>query len=627
MKGSCVNYPLDSVILEKLWAKQASSLPWFTQWENVCTGNDEQTRWFVGGQINASYACLDTHIQAGKGGKVAIYWQGEQGQRRKVTYTQLYAMTNAYAAILQQHNIKKGDTVVLYLPMIPEAVAMMLAVARLGAIHTVVFSGFSAAALRERIVDTGATIVVTADVGYRRGKTLQLKNIVTQAIQTTGVEKILVIKRSNEPLQVNTERDVIVPDCDDEVYIAPEKVESSHPLFVLYTSGTTGKPKGIMHGTGGYLTYVYSTLKWAFDINETSIYWCTADIGWITGHSYVVYGPLLHGASMVMVEGAPDYPTPDVWWNIIQDYRVSIFYTSPTALRMFMKLDETQIMQHDFSNLKILGSVGEPINPEVWRWYDRVIGREQCPVIDTWWQTETGGFMISPMANQERITLKPGSATLPLPGVLADVVDEQGQSVPYNTKGFLVIKRPWPGMAIGIYNDHNRFQELYWSKFPGMYYSGDYARKDVDGYFWLLGRADEVLNIAGHRIGTAEIESAALTHGSVAEVAAVPVADDIKGEQVVLFVMLKDGVTESPHLIQEITLVVRKEIGAFVTPQEVFIVQQLPKTRSGKIMRRILKAALDGKGLGDISTVEDDVSIDQIKALLEAYQAVVIKNT
>ncbi|MFA6527224.1 MAG: acetate--CoA ligase, partial [Candidatus Babeliales bacterium] len=592
-----MNYPLDTVVVEKLWAKQASNLPWYTPWEKVCDGSQEQIRWFVGGQLNASYACLDVHVKAGKGKKVAIYWQGEQGQRRKLTYGQLYAMVNRYAALLQQQGVKKGDVVVLYLPMIPEAVAMMLAVVRLGGVHAVVFSGFSAAALRERIVATGAKIIVTADVGYRRGKTLHLKPIVDQAAEATGIEKVLVIQRSQEAIQINQERDVIVSDCDDdEVYVEPEKVESSHPLFILYTSGTTGVPKGIMHGTGGYLTYVYSTIKWAFGINEESIYWCTADIGWITGHSYVTYGPLLHGASMVMVEGAPDYPTPDVWWKIIQDYRVSIFYTSPTALRMFMKQDEAQIAQHDFSCLKILGSVGEPINPEVWRWYDRVIGRQQCPVIDTWWQTETGGFMISPMANQERITLKPGSATLPLPGVIADVVDERGESVPANTKGFLVIKRPWPGMAIGIFGDQERFKEIYWSKFPGAYYSGDYARKDSDGYFWLLGRADEVLNIAGHRIGTAEIESAVLMHGAVAEVAAVPVADQVKGEQVVLFVTLKDGIVQSPHLIQEIMLVVRKEIGAFVTPREVFVVQQLPKTRSGKIMRRLLKAALNGNG-------------------------------
>lgn len=622
-----MNYPLDTVVLEKLWAKQASKLPWCSPWKKVCDGSESETRWFVGGTINASYACVDVHIEAGKGKKIALYWQGEQGQRRKVTYTQLYAMINGYAALLREHGVKKGDVVIVYLPMIPEAVAMMLAIARLGATHCVVFSGFSAAALRERIVDTGAKIVVTADVGYRRGKTLQLKTIVDQAVDTTDIEKILIIKRSNQALQLTEGRDVIVQDCDDDdLYIEPEHVDSNHPLFILHTSGTTGKPKGIVHGTGGYLTYVYSTIKWAFDIDETSMYWCTADIGWITGHSYVVYGPLLHGASVVITEGAPDYPIQDIWWKIIEDYRVSIFYTSPTALRMFMKLEEQLVTQHDLSNLKVLGSVGEPINPEVWQWYDRVVGGQQCSVIDTWWQTETGGFMISPMAAQARITLKPGSATLPLPGVVADVVDEDGASVPYNTKGFLVIKRPWPGMAIGIYNDSARFKELYWSKFPGMYYSGDYARKDVDGYYWLLGRADEVLNIAGHRIGTAEIESAALMHGAVAEVAAVPVQDEVKGETVVLFVTLKHGLHGSPHLSQEIILTVRKEIGAFVTPQDVFVVEQLPKTRSGKIMRRILKAALSGSGLGDLSTLEDELSLDDLKKMLESYEALVHKN-
>lgn len=626
MKGFVVNYPCERIVFERLWAKQASSLPWHKTWEHVLDGEGVDTRWFVGGQINASYACVDAHIQAGRSEKIAFYWQGEQGQRRRMTYGQLYTMVNGYADILRQHGVVKGDRVVLYLPMIPEAAAMMLAVVRLGAVHVVVFSGFSAAAMKERIIDTGARLVVTADIAYRRGKALKLKDIVDQAVEATQVEKVLIIKRSNESIELKAPRDSVVEIADD-VYVKPEVVDSQDPLFILYTSGTTGKPKGIMHGTGGYLTYVYSTIKWAFGINDTSIYWCTADIGWITGHSYVVYGPLLHGASIVMFEGAPDYPTADVWWQIIQDYRVSIFYTAPTALRMFMKLDEQQIANHDFSSLEILGSVGEPINPEVWHWYDRVIGRQECPIIDTWWQTETGGFMISPMATQERITLKAGSATLPLPGVLADVVDEQGAIVPYNTKGFLVIKQPWPGMALGIYNDPERFREIYWSRFPGMYYAGDYARKDVDGYFWLLGRADEVLNIAGHRIGTAEVESAALVHHGVAEAAAVPVHDDVKGESVVLFVTLKDGVVQSPHLNQEIILTVRKEIGTFVTPQDVFVVPQLPKTRSGKVMRRLLKAALNGQGLGDTSTLEDEMPFEELKKLLDYYAAALNKDS
>lgn len=609
--------------LDKFWSKQAEKLPWFKRWDKTLVWQEPFAQWFSGGTINASYACVDVHAQSERKDKVAIYWEDEQGATRTVTYAELYKDVNRFASVLQNLGVKKGDIVVVYLPMIPEAAAMMLAIARLGATHSVVFSGFSAAALRDRIEDAQAKFVITADVGYRRGKALQLKAIVDEAlVDKTPIKKVLVIKRSQDQINFVPGRDVVLSDAlaQADNFVEPVHVESTHPLFILYTSGTTGKPKGIMHSTGGYLTYVYSTMKWAFEVNDKSIYWCTADIGWITGHSFVVYAPLLHGISIFMYEGAPDFPSTDRWWQLIEKYKITIFYTSPTALRMFMRHDPALIKQHDLSSLQVIGSVGEPINPEVWSWYSKYIGNDNCPVVDTWWQTETGGFMISPRASQSLITLKPGSATLPLPGVDADVVDVEGKPTCSGAKGFLVIKQPWPGMTLGIYGDPERFKDVYWSKFKGMYYSGDYAIKDSDGYFWLLGRADEVLNVAGHRIGTAEVESAVVAHQSVAEAAAVPVHDEIKGENVVIFAILKTNVQASDVLKKEVIDSVRKHIGAFATPAGVYFVDKLPKTRSGKIMRRVLRAVVQGLPVGDISTLEDEASVDEVKAIMAHFK-------
>ncbi len=624
-----------------LWEAQAEKLPWFKKWTKVLDGITPFYSWFKGGLINASHACLDVHIQAGRGEHTAILWENEKGDKRSVSYQELYELTNRIAFELRLLGVKKGDTVVVYLPMIPEAVATMLAIARLGAIHVVVFSGFGADALRDRITDVGAKIVVTTDFDIRRGKRIPLKEFVDKAVeQTSGVSVVLVD---------SILRGFAKGERLEEYYVLPEPVESSHPLFVLYTSGSTGKPKGIMHSTGGYLTYVYSTIKWAFNINESSVYWCTADIGWITGHSYVAYGPLMHGATMVMYDGAPDSPQPDIWWQLIERYKVTIFYTAPTALRFFMKLGDALVRKHDLSSLQVLGSVGEPLNPQVWHWYNDVVGGQRCPIIDTWWQTETGGFMIAPTAfcHPELVSgsIKPGSVAQPLPGIEAGVVDEFGEPVEAETRGFLVIKKPWPGMPLGFFGqDQERYLKTYWERFPGMYFSGDYAIKDADGYFWMLGRADEVLNIAGHRVGTAEIESAMLTHSAVAEAAAIGVTDDIKGETVVVFVILRDeyssaqnisrgfskgerlgdnlqAVPSCTSLEKELIVCVQERIGKFVTPSGVHILTKLPKTRSGKIMRRVLKAMVHNTPLGDVTTMEDDSVIEEVLAVYRDFLA------
>ena len=608
---------------ESFWNQEAGKISWFKKWEKTLEWCEPVARWFKGGELNASYACVDVHAKSWRRDKVAIYWEDERGKNCSLSYKQLYEQVNKYSFVLQQFGMKKGDVVILYLPMIPESVISMLAVARLGAIHSVVFSGFSSCALRGRIDDTQAKFVITADFGLRRGAMLPLKKIVDDAFvkDNCSVEKVFVVRRTDNDIELNKNRDIIFSEhfVDEEVYVEPVAVEASHPLYILYTSGTTGKPKGLVHSTGGYLTYVNSTLKSAFDIENDSVYWCTADIGWVTGHSYVVYGPLSHGATSIMFEGAPDFPHPGRWWEVIEKYKVSIFYTSPTAIRMFMKFGDKWPAKCDLSSLKILGTVGEVINPEVWEWYNDKIGHRQCSVIDTWWQTETGGLMISPAAGLDLVKLKPGSATLPLPGVDADVVDAQGNSVGPETKGFLVIKTPWPGMTIGIYNDFDRFKRAYWSKFDGMYYSGDYALKDKDGYFWLLGRADEVLNIAGHRIGTAEIESAAIMCESIVEAAAIGIQDSLKGEAVVIFAVTREGIEVGDDLKQDVINIVRNAIGPFVTPQGVYFVDSLPKTRSGKIMRRLLKSVIQGSVLGDVSTLEDEASFQEIK---DAYKKI-----
>ena len=598
---------------EGFWAEEARKLEWFKTWEKVLDWQPPYAKWFVGGELNASYLCVDRHVKTWRRSKVAIYWEGEPGDTRVLSYSTLYREVNKLASVLQNLGVKKGDRVALYLPMIPELPIAMLACARIGATHTVIFSGFSAQALAERVNDTGAKLLVTADAGFRRGRPIALKRIADEALEMTpSVEKMLVVRRANIPVAMKPDRDVWLHDLIGKarLYVNPDPMDSLHPLYILYTSGTTGKPKGIVHGTGGYLTFNHSAYKWVFDIKEESVYWCTADVGWVTGHSSIVYAPLMHGAAIVLYEGAPDYPAIDRWWDIIEKYGVTIFYTSPTAIRMLMRYGDKEIEKHDLSSLELLGSVGEPINPEAWTWYYKNIGKEKCPLVDTWWQTETGGIMISPTPAIECAPLKPGSATFPLPGILADVVDENGNSMPPEERGLLVIKAPWPGMLLGVYGNPKRYEESYWSKFPGIYYTGDYAIRDKDGYFWILGRADEVLKIAGHRIGTVEIEDAAVSHPAVAEAGVASIPDPIKGDAIVIFVILKEGFSPSPALKVEIKELVRKMIGPVATPEDIYFVSKLPKTRSGKIMRRILKAVATSASIGDLTTLADESSVE-----------------
>jgi acetyl-CoA synthetase len=619
-----------------LWNQEAQNISWFKPWTQTLVWDAPKAHWFVNGQLNASYNCLDKNIQQGRGNHPAIVWESEVGTQRTLTYQELYDEVNRMAKVLKDLGVNKGDIVIIYMPMVPEAIAAMQAVNRIGATHAVVFSGFSAQALRDRIIDTGARTIITADVGSRRGKVVSLKSVVDEAINgLADIKKVLVTKRTDLkhslPIKMEQSRDVWYQDVrsNQTVSVEPVAVESNHPLFILYTSGTTGKPKGIIHSTGGYLTYVYSTFKWAFGIKPEDVYWCTADIGWITGHSYNAYAPFLHGITMFMFEGAPDWPDAGIWWKLIEKYKVNIFYTAPTAIRMAMKAGEQWVNAHNLSSLRVLGSVGEPINPEAWNWYNKYIGHEHCPIIDTWWQTETGGFMIAPTAGKKLVPLKAGSATMPMPGIEAAVVDHEGKDVPANTRGYLVIKKVWPGMSIGIHNAPERFKKAYFEFIKDVFYSGDYAIKDTDGYFWLLGRADEVLHVAGHRIGTAELESAALNHKAVAEAAAIGIADEIRGEKIILFVSLKDGYQPAETLAEEIKQTVRKYIGGFVTPSAVHFIQKFPKTRSGKILRRVFKCVLENKPLGDTSTMEDEASAQEIKNYYETIKQAVTteKNT
>ncbi|MES0278207.1 MAG: acetate--CoA ligase [Dehalococcoidales bacterium] len=601
---------------EGFWAEQAGCLDWHTPWDKVLDWKPPYARWFSGGHLNASYQCLDRHVHTWRKSKVAIYWEGENGDTRTLSYSNLYTEVNRFASVLLKSGVSKGDRVVLYLPMIPELPIFMLACARIGAVHTVIFSGFSPQAVSERINDTGARLVVTADGGYRRGKITPLKEITDAALKMSpGVERVLVVKRTGQKIPWDKARDIWLEDILKEAdgFVAAAPVESNHPLYILYTSGTTGKPKGVIHSTGGYLVHNCATYQWAFNVREDSVYWCTADVGWVTGHSAVVYAPLSHGAAIVFYEGAPDTPSIDRWWQIIEKYGVTVLFTSPTAVRMFMRHGEDYLKKHDLSSLELLGSVGEPINPEAWLWYYNNIGGERCPIVDVWFQTETGGFMISAAPGIEPIPLKPGSATLPLPGVDAAVVDAQGKELPPGQTGFLVIKKPWPGMLLDVYGDPQRYKKAYWSRFPGVYFSGDYAMRDSDGYFWMLGRADEVIKVAGHRLGTAEIESAVISHPAVTEVAATSKPDEVKGEVIVLFATLKKGKAASDQLKKEIVDHVRAAIGPIATPQEIFFVPSLPKTRSGKIMRRLLKAVATGQTIGDTTTLDDETSIEEAR--------------
>jgi len=601
------------------WDTQAKNLSWFSLWSKTLEWNPPFGRWFVDGTINASYNALDIH-QKTKSKKPAIFWEGENGDSRILTYQELFIQVQKFANALKSLGLKKGDRVTIYLPMIPELPISMLACARIGVPHTVVFSGFSSNALKDRIDDSKSKIVITSDGGYRRGSVVKLKEVVDEAIEDLDfVQNVLVFERTKNPIKMN-QKDKLWSDlmerssskCD------PEKLSSNHPLFILYTSGTTGKPKGVLHGTGGYLTHLYSTFKWAFDIKDSDVFFCTADIGWVTGHSYVVYAPLLHGATEVMYEGAPDYPDISRMWDIIQKYKVSIFYTTPTALRMFMRFGDDIPNSFDLSTLRLLGTVGEPINPEVWKWYFKIIGKEKCPIIDTWWQTETGGMILSPLPGLETIPLKPGSATLPIPGVDISVVDEEGQDVDANTKGYLVIRKPWPGMLLTLWGDDEKYKSVYWSKYENSYYPGDYAIKDQDGYFWILGRADDVLKVAGHRIGTAELESSIISHNDVAEAAVCGIPHEIKGEVIIAFVVLKQQSEKNEEILRkEIVKVVRSGVGPIATPEQIYFVSKLPKTRSGKIMRRLLKSIAKNDKIGDVSTLEDGAAVSEVQSAFD----------
>ena len=604
------------------WDECAKSLSWFEPWGETLQWNPPFAKWFVGGKLNASYNALDVH-QNSKSDKTAILWEGEDGTDRKITYGEMFEQVKKLANVLKSLGVKKGDRVTIYLPMIPELPISMLACARIGAVHTVVFSGFSANSLSDRVEDSQSKIIITADGGYRKGKIINLKEIVDESASSIQfVKNVIVYQRTGQEIQIN-EKDLMwsdVMDTSSDICDA-EKLDSNDSLYILYTSGTTGKPKGVLHGTGGYLTHVYSTYKWAFDIKDHDVYFCTADIGWVTGHSYVVYGPLLHGATQVMYEGAPDHPNSSRMWDIIQKYGVTIFYTTPTALRMLMKFGDDIPNSFNLSTLRLLGTVGEPINPQVWKWYFDVIGKKKCPIIDTWWQTETGGILISPLPGIETIPLKPGSATLPVPGLDISVVDESGNEVEAETKGSLIIKNPWPGMLLGLWKDMEKYKNVYWSKFESLYYPGDYAIKDSDGYLWLLGRSDDVLKVAGHRIGTAELESSIVSHNDVAESAVCGIPDDVKGESIIAFVVLKENVhTSDDTLRSELRDTIRTQIGPIATPSQFYIVTKLPKTRSGKIMRRLLKSIANNETIGDVSTLEDGAVVSEIQSTFNELQ-------
>jgi len=592
---------------EAFWAGIASELYWFKPWDRVLEWELPFAKWFVGGRTNISYNCLDRHLATWRKNKAAIIWEGEPGEMRILTYQALHREVCKFANALKGLGVKSGDRVAIYMPMVPELAIALLACARIGATHSVVFGGFSADALRDRINDAQAKLVITADGGFRRGSEIKLKNAVDAAIEhTPSIESVVVFRRTGSQVNIEPGRDhwwhELMERASDECLA--EQLDSEHPLFILYTSGTTGKPKGIVHTTGGYMVGTYITAKWVFDLKDEDTYWCTADIGWVTGHSYIVYGPLANGATSLMYEGAPNWPEPDRFWQIVDKHKVNIFYTAPTAIRSFVKWGEQWPLKHKLSSLRLLGTVGEPINPEAWMWYHRVIGKERCPIVDTWWQTETGMIMITPLPGAT--PTKPGSGTRPFPGIVADVVSKDGRSVPANAGGYLVIKRPWPAMLRTIYGDPERYKKQYWSEIEGCYFTGDGARRDEDGYFWIMGRVDDVINVSGHRLGTMEVESALVSHPAVAEAAVVGRPDEIKGQAICAFVTLESGRTPSEELKQELRQHVAKEIGGFARPDDIRFTDALPKTRSGKIMRRLLREiAAGGEVKGDVTTLED----------------------
>ena len=593
---------------ESWWAEQAGHLHWQQPWNQILDwSNPPFAQWFLGGKINVAENCLDRHVTAGKGDRIALRWEGEPGDRRDITYSQLLEMVCRAANALKAHGVQAGDRVLIYMPMIPEAAAAMLACARIGAVHSVVFGGFSATAIKDRLEDSKATAIITADGGWRRGNVVPLKANVDEALtQYDGVHTVLVVKRCGNDVTMTEGRDrwwdeecaAVAANCPAEGF------DAEHPLYILYTSGSTGKPKGILHTSGGYLTGAATTFRYIFDHQDSDVFWCTADVGWVTGHSYIVYGPMANGATQVMYEGAPNTPDWDRFWKIIADHKVTVFYTAPTAIRAFIKAGDQHVDKHDLSSLRLLGSVGEPINPEAWIWYHQKIGAGRCPIVDTWWQTETGAILISPIPGAT--PLKPGTATRPFFGIDAAILDETGKECGPNEGGKLVIRKPWPSMLRTLWGDPERFKATYWSEYEGIYLAGDGARRDEDGYFWIVGRLDDVLNVSGHRLGTAEVESALVSHPAVAEAAVVGRPDEIKGQGVVAFVTVKTGVPTSKELALELRNHVAKEIGAIAKPDDIRFAATLPKTRSGKIMRRLLKEIVSsGEVKGDVTTLED----------------------
>jgi acetyl-CoA synthetase len=600
---------------EKFWAGVAEELHWFKKWDKVLEWNAPWAKWFVGGQINLSYNCLDRHVQTWRRNKAAIIWEGEPGDTRTLTYQQLLTEVQKFANVLKGLGIKKGDRVAIYMGMVPELPVAMLACARIGAVHSVIFGGFSANAIVDRVTDQQAVAVITQDGGNRRGTEVKLKNTVDEALdRCPSVKHVVVLKRTGSQVTMQAGRDhwwhELMTSASDDC--PAEHLDSEDPLYILYTSGTTGKPKGIVHTTGGYSVGTYITSKWVFDLKDEDVFWCTADIGWVTGHSYIVYGPLQNGATCVMYEGAPNFPELDRFWAVIEKHKVNVFYTAPTAIRTFIKWGEEWPNRHKMDSLRLLGTVGEPINPEAWMWYREVIGKNRCPIVDTWWQTETGAIMISPLPGA--IPTKPGSGTKPFPGIVAEVVTRSGERVPLGSGGYLVIKQPWPSMLRTIYGDPDRYVKQYWSDIPGVYFTGDGAREDKDGYFWVMGRVDDVLNVSGHRLSTMEIESALVAHDKVAEAAVVGRPDDLKGQAVCAFVTLESGFVPSKETKEELRAWVAKEIGSMAKPDDIRFTDQLPKTRSGKIMRRLLRElATSGDVKGDTTTLEDFNVISKLK--------------
>ena len=605
---------------EAFWASVAEELHWFKPWDQVLDESDPPFfKWFVGGKLNITYNCIDRHLNSWRRNKAAIIWEGEPGDQAVLTYYDLWREVSKFANALKGLGVKKGDRVTLYMGMVPELAIAMLACARIGAPHSIVFGGFSAEALADRIIDAQANVLVTCDGGWRRGGIVPLKKMADEAVERCPmVENVVVVKRIGDEANIEMQegRDHWWHDLMEnaDLRCEPEQMDAEDMLYILYTSGTTGKPKGIVHTTGGYSTQTYLTTKWVFDLKEDDVYWCTADIGWVTGHSYIIYGPLQNGATTVMYEGAPDFPGRDRFWDVIEKYGVTILYTAPTAIRAFMRWGEEYPAMHDMSSLRLLGSVGEPINPEAWIWYHENIGGERCPIVDTWWQTETGAILITPLPGYT--TTKPGSATRTFPGITAAILDEAGNEVPEGG-GYLVIQRPWPSMLRTIYGDPERFKDQYWSRYPGIYFTGDGAKVDSDGYYWVLGRVDDVMNVAGHRLSTMEIESALVDHQSVAEAAVIGKTHDLKGQAVSAFVLLKEGIDPGDTLLDELKKHVAQKIGPIARPDDIFFTADLPKTRSGKIMRRLLRDVAEGRALGDTTTLLDANVVENLRGQYE----------